>query len=101
MGFRPLVAVRQDGVFLSKWLAGNADASSGSSRWARLRERRRPPHSEPPSIAEAAERGWQVYASAPQCGGELPHLATQLTTLLNPALTTAQACLLAAAPAPG
>ncbi|MFL4905800.1 aldo/keto reductase [Streptomyces sp. MMS24-I2-30] len=53
-------------------------------------------------IAEAAELGWQVYASAPLFGGELPHLATlELTALLDPHLTTAQACLLAAASCPG
>ncbi|MGA5040268.1 aldo/keto reductase [Streptomyces capoamus] len=53
-------------------------------------------------IAQAAERGWQVFASAPLFGGELPHLATrELTELLNPDLSTAQACLLAAASCPG
>ncbi|PZT72443.1 MULTISPECIES: aldo/keto reductase [unclassified Streptomyces] len=53
-------------------------------------------------IAQAAGLGWQVYASAPLFGGELPHLATrELTALLNPELTIAQACLLAAASCPG
>ncbi|GAB2982644.1 aldo/keto reductase [Streptomyces pseudoechinosporeus] len=53
-------------------------------------------------IAQAADLGWQVYASAPLFGGELPHLATrELTALLNPDLTTAQACLMAAASCPG
>ncbi|MFD7408601.1 aldo/keto reductase [Streptomyces sp. NPDC059866] len=53
-------------------------------------------------IAQAADLRWQVYASAPLFGGELPHLATrELTALLNPELTTAQACLLAAASCPG
>ncbi|WP_340560733.1 aldo/keto reductase [Streptomyces sp. GSL17-111] len=53
-------------------------------------------------IAQAAGLGWQVYASAPLFGGELPHLATrELTALLNPDLTTVQACLLAAASCPG
>ncbi|GAA2640996.1 aldo/keto reductase [Streptomyces vastus] len=53
-------------------------------------------------IAQAADLGWQVYASAPLFGGELPHLATrELTAMLNPDLTTAQACLLAAASCPG
>ncbi|MEU6098429.1 aldo/keto reductase [Streptomyces sp. NPDC047079] len=53
-------------------------------------------------IAQAAELGWQVYASAPLFGGELADLATrELTALLNPDLTTAQACLLAAASCPG
>jgi aryl-alcohol dehydrogenase-like predicted oxidoreductase len=53
-------------------------------------------------IAQAADLGWQVHASAPLFGGELPRLATrELTQLLNPELTTAQACLLAAASCPG
>ncbi|MGW3952503.1 aldo/keto reductase [Streptomyces sp. NPDC004752] len=53
-------------------------------------------------IAQAAELGWQVYASAPLFGGELPCLATlELTALLAPHLSTAQACLLAAASCPG
>ncbi|WP_435224330.1 aldo/keto reductase [Streptomyces sp. Tue6028] len=53
-------------------------------------------------IAQAAALGWQVYASAPLFGGELPHLATsELTTLLHPELTVPQACLLAAASCPG
>ncbi|GAA2947559.1 aldo/keto reductase [Streptomyces enissocaesilis] len=53
-------------------------------------------------IAQATEHGWQVYASAPLFGGELPALATrELTALLSPELTTAQACLLAAASCPG
>ncbi len=53
-------------------------------------------------IAQAAELGWQVYASAPLFGGELPRLATlELSALLAPHLTTAQACLLAAASCPG
>ncbi|MFJ9740114.1 aldo/keto reductase [Streptomyces sp. NPDC101166] len=53
-------------------------------------------------IAQAHELGWQVYASAPLFGGELPQLAShELTNLLNPDLSTAQACLLAAASCPG
>ncbi|WP_030940718.1 aldo/keto reductase [Streptomyces sp. NRRL S-646] len=53
-------------------------------------------------IAQAAELGWRVYASAPLFGGELPNLATrELAALLDPELTTAQACLLAAASCPG
>ncbi|MDT0613505.1 aldo/keto reductase [Streptomyces lancefieldiae] len=53
-------------------------------------------------IAQAAELGWQVYASAPLFGGELADLATrELTAMLHPELTTAQACLLAAASCPG
>lgn len=53
-------------------------------------------------IAQAAERGWQVYASAPLFGGELPELATQeLTDLIRPELSVPQACLLAVASCPG
>ncbi|WP_037620127.1 aldo/keto reductase [Streptomyces aureus] len=53
-------------------------------------------------IAEAAARGWAVHASAPLHGGELPDLATaELAALLRPGLSTAQACLLAAASCPG
>ncbi|MCX4764130.1 aldo/keto reductase [Streptomyces sp. NBC_01275] len=53
-------------------------------------------------IAQAAELGWQVYASAPLFGGELPRLATpELTALLSPDLTVPQACLLATASCPG
>lgn len=53
-------------------------------------------------IAQATELGWQVYASAPLFGGELPRLATrELTALLDPDLTTVQASLLAAASCPG
>ncbi|MEV0639571.1 aldo/keto reductase [Streptomyces sp. NPDC050619] len=53
-------------------------------------------------IAQAADLGWQVFASAPLFGGELPQLATRdLTTLVSPDLTIPQACLLAAASCPG
>jgi aryl-alcohol dehydrogenase-like predicted oxidoreductase len=53
-------------------------------------------------IAEAAARGWSVHASAPLHGGELPDLATpELAALLRTGLSTAQACLLAAASCPG
>ncbi|MCX2968186.1 MULTISPECIES: aldo/keto reductase [Streptomyces] len=53
-------------------------------------------------IPQVADLGWQVYASAPLFGSDLPHLATrELTALLNPDLTAVQACLLAAAPALG
>ncbi|UIX31724.1 aldo/keto reductase [Streptomyces sp. GQFP] len=53
-------------------------------------------------IAQAAELGWQVYASAPLFGGKLPHLATpELTALLSPEFTVPQACLLATASCPG
>ncbi|MEU3512902.1 aldo/keto reductase [Streptomyces longwoodensis] len=53
-------------------------------------------------IAQASELGWQVFASAPLFGGELPLLATrELSELLHPELNTAQACLLATASCPG
>ncbi|MFJ9855496.1 aldo/keto reductase [Streptomyces sp. NPDC101150] len=53
-------------------------------------------------IRAAAERGWQVFASAPLHGGELVTAATEeLAALLRPGLTVAQACLLAAASCPG
>lgn len=53
-------------------------------------------------IGAAAERGWQVFASAPLHGGELVRAATDdLAALLRPGLSVAQACLLAAASCPG
>ncbi|WP_327344408.1 aldo/keto reductase [Streptomyces europaeiscabiei] len=53
-------------------------------------------------IAEAARLGWQVVASAPLFGGELPQLAThELTALVRPSFTIPQACLLATASCPG
>lgn len=53
-------------------------------------------------LLEAASRGWQVYASAPLFGGELPELSTpEVADLLHPGLTIAQTCLLAAASCPG
>lgn len=53
-------------------------------------------------IADAAERGWDVYASAPLFGGELPELATrELADLIRPDLKIPQACLLAVASCPG
>lgn len=53
-------------------------------------------------IGEAAERGWQVFASAPLHGGELVRAATEdLVALLRPGLSVAQACLLAAASCQG
>ncbi|MFE1959219.1 aldo/keto reductase [Streptomyces sp. NPDC059479] len=53
-------------------------------------------------IAQAAQRGWQVYASAPLFGGELPELATrELADLIRPDLSIPQACLLAVASCPG
>ncbi|MFD4538320.1 aldo/keto reductase [Streptomyces bauhiniae] len=53
-------------------------------------------------IAQAAERGWEVFASAPLFGGELNELATrELTELIRPDLNVPQACLLAVASCPG
>lgn len=53
-------------------------------------------------IGEAAERGWQAFASAPLHGGELVRAATDdLAAPLRPGLSVAQACLLAAASCPG
>lgn len=53
-------------------------------------------------ISEAAELGWEVFASAPLFGGELPELAHRdLTALIAPALTVPAACLLAVASCPG
>ncbi|MEU1151857.1 aldo/keto reductase [Streptomyces sp. NPDC005918] len=53
-------------------------------------------------IAEAAELGWDVFASAPLFGGELPELAHRdLTALIAPALTVPAACILAVASCPG
>ncbi|MFI6684935.1 aldo/keto reductase [Streptomyces sp. NPDC050485] len=53
-------------------------------------------------ISEAAELGWQVLASAPLFGGELPELAHKdLTALIAPALTIPAACILAVASCPG
>lgn len=53
-------------------------------------------------IAQAAERGWQVFASAPLYGGELTELATrELADLIRPDLNVSQACLLAVASCPG
>lgn len=53
-------------------------------------------------IAQAAERGWEVFASAPLFGGELTELATrELADLIRPDLSVAQACLLAVASCPG
>jgi aryl-alcohol dehydrogenase-like predicted oxidoreductase len=53
-------------------------------------------------IADAAAAGLDVFASAPLHGGELPRLATaELAELIQPGLTTAQACLLATASCPG
>lgn len=53
-------------------------------------------------VSEASARGWEVFASAPLHGGELPRLATrELADLLDPGLTVAQVCLLAVASCPG
>lgn len=53
-------------------------------------------------IAQAGQRGWEVYASAPLFGGELPNLATRdLADLVGSELSVTQACLLAAASCPG
>ncbi|WP_232544203.1 aldo/keto reductase [Streptomyces buecherae] len=53
-------------------------------------------------IAQAAARGWDVFASAPLFGGELPQLATrELADLIRPDLSVTQACLLAVASCPG
>ncbi|MGW1278509.1 aldo/keto reductase [Streptomyces tsukubensis] len=53
-------------------------------------------------IAEAAHRGWEVYASAPLHGGELPEIVTpELRDLIDPRLTPAEASLLIAGSCPG
>ncbi|MFE4830261.1 aldo/keto reductase [Streptomyces sp. NPDC056672] len=53
-------------------------------------------------IAQAARQGWDVYASAPLFGGELPELATrELADLIRQDLSIPQACLLAVASCPG
>ncbi|MFD7069849.1 hypothetical protein ACFV97_21760 [Streptomyces sp. NPDC059913] len=53
-------------------------------------------------IAQAAGRGWGVFASAPLFGGELPELATrELADLIRPELSIPQTCLLAVASCPG
>jgi predicted aldo/keto reductase-like oxidoreductase len=53
-------------------------------------------------IAQAAARGWDVFASAPLFGGELTELATrELADLIRPGLSVPQACLLAVASCPG
>lgn len=53
-------------------------------------------------ITQAAARGWDVFASAPLFGGELPEMANhELTELIRPDLTVPQACLLAVASCPG
>lgn len=53
-------------------------------------------------IAAATELGWDVHASAPLHGGELPHLATtEIAELINPGSEIAAACLTAVASCPG
>ncbi|MBV7255064.1 hypothetical protein [Streptomyces sp. S-2] len=53
-------------------------------------------------IAAAAELGWDVHASAPLHGGELPRLATpEIAELIRSGATVAAACLTAVASCPG
>ena len=53
-------------------------------------------------IAEAADLGWQVHASAPLHAGELRHLATpELAALIRPGASVTAACLSAVASCPG
>ncbi|MFE4621772.1 aldo-keto reductase family protein [Streptomyces mirabilis] len=53
-------------------------------------------------ITQAADRGWDVHASAPLHGGELLSLATpEVTALVKEGAGTAAACLAAAASCPG
>ncbi|MFF3459682.1 aldo/keto reductase [Streptomyces sp. NPDC002730] len=53
-------------------------------------------------IADAAALGWQVHASAPLHGGELPTLATrELAGLLRPGASIPAVCLAASASCPG
>ncbi|MEV6946772.1 aldo/keto reductase [Streptomyces sp. NPDC051172] len=53
-------------------------------------------------ITQAADRGWEVHASAPLHGGELLTLATpEIAALLQEAASVAAACLAAAASCPG
>ncbi|MFE2035927.1 aldo/keto reductase [Streptomyces scopuliridis] len=53
-------------------------------------------------IQEAAERGWQVQASAPLHGGELPTVATkEVAALIKPGFSVAAACVAAVASCPG
>ncbi|MFF4902544.1 aldo/keto reductase [Streptomyces sp. NPDC001068] len=53
-------------------------------------------------IAAAAERGWEVHASAPLHGGELLSLATrEIADLVRPDVSVAAACLAAAVSCPG
>ncbi|MFE1610397.1 aldo/keto reductase [Streptomyces sp. DT197] len=53
-------------------------------------------------ITAAAELGWDVHASAPLHGGELPHLATsEIAELIRPGTPIAAACLTAVASCPG
>ncbi|MGW4030594.1 hypothetical protein ACWEFL_14935 [Streptomyces sp. NPDC004838] len=53
-------------------------------------------------MAAANELGWDVHASAPLHGGELPHLATpEIAELIRPGSKIAAACLTAVASCPG
>lgn len=53
-------------------------------------------------ITEAAERGWEVHASAPLHGGQLPYLATaEVAALVREGAGIAAACLAAAVSCPG
>ncbi|MFB8776335.1 hypothetical protein [Streptomyces broussonetiae] len=53
-------------------------------------------------IGAANEVGWDVHASAPLRGGELPHLATpEIAELISPGAEVAAACLIAVASCPG
>ncbi|MET9365826.1 aldo/keto reductase [Streptomyces sp. NPDC006632] len=53
-------------------------------------------------ITAATELGWDVHASAPLHGGELPHLATpEIAELISPGAEIAAACLSAVASCPG
>ncbi|WP_328436241.1 hypothetical protein OHA71_49245 [Streptomyces sp. NBC_00444] len=53
-------------------------------------------------IIQAADRGWDVHASAPLHGGELLTLATpEVAALVRDDAGTAAACLAAAASCPG
>ncbi|WP_107472530.1 hypothetical protein [Streptomyces sp. 3214.6] len=53
-------------------------------------------------IPQAADRGWEVHASAPLHGGELLTLATpEIAALVHQGASVAAACLAAAASCPG
>ncbi|MGK5627161.1 aldo/keto reductase [Streptomyces sp. URMC 123] len=53
-------------------------------------------------IAQAEGRGWEIHASAPLHGGELPSLATpEVAALLREGASVAAACIAAVASCPG